>query len=169
MSQLSLEPQIIEFGPYRVIGIARVAKGGPDCKAAWDAPDGFLAHMDEITTECEGFSVGICRCLPGVTDGSFEYIAARPVQLQATIPDGMAEVQLGGGTYLVFPVASLTEISQAWPYAISWLESHPEWTPFCGKEGCDCAHYPSFELYPPEFDGNGPLYLYFPVRKSADR
>ncbi len=167
MSQIMLAPSFLEFGPHRVIGIAKVAQGPPDCVAAWDGPNGLIARLGEIEpAEGADFLVGICRCLPGVTDGSFEYIAARPAKPEAVIPDGMIEATINTSAFAVFSVAGLSELSSAWGQAMAWLEAHPEWQTYCNKDACDCANHASFELYPATFPNDGKLFLYFPVKKA---
>ncbi len=167
MSQSASEPRFIEFGPYRVIGVGRVAKGSPDCVAAWDDGSGFIARMGEVEpSEGADFLVGMVRCIPGVTDGSFQYIAARPAKPDAAIPSGMIEALIAAGTYAVFPINGLAELGPGWGRAIAWLEAHPEWLTYCNKDGCDCANHTSFEFYPPSFGEDGKMFIYFPVRKA---
>jgi len=128
----------------------------------------FLPRMNEIKTpEGACFSVGLCRCIPGATDGRFEYIAAVPASKDAPVPDGMVAVTLPFGQYVVIPVGTLADIHAAWCHSGDWFSDHPEWTGYCNKDGCDCAQHPGFEYYPPEFDGNGPLYIYMPIQPNT--
>jgi predicted transcriptional regulator YdeE len=166
MTQQSDVPQLVQFGPYRVIGARCAGKNeNAEFSALWEHD--FLPRMQEVVTpEGADFVVGLCRCLPGVTDGSFEYIAAAPATAAAPIPAGMIEAEIAAATYVVFPVSSLAEIMQAWGKIGPWLEAHADWEGYCGPAGCDCATYPSFELYPSTFAQDGKLFIYVPVRKK---
>ncbi len=165
MSATSSEPRIIEFGPYRVIGLGRVVKGGADCPAVWDGEGGFIARMDEVQPGAD-FLVGICRCVPGATDGSFEYIAARPAKPGAPVPKDMVEVPIPAGAFAVFSVAGIANLGPAWGQAHARLAALPGWQTYCNEDGCDCANHPAFELYPPDFTMEGEMFLYFPVRRN---
>jgi len=170
MGQSSSEPRIIEFGPYRVIGVGRVVKGGADCPAVWDGEGGFIARMDEVQPAAD-FLVALARCIPGVTGpdgGTFEYIAARPAKPGAAVPKGMIEASISAGTFAVFSVAGIANLGPAWGHAHAWLAAHPEWQTYCNKDGCDCANHPAFEFYPPGFTMEGEMFIYFPVRRAGE-
>lgn len=164
------EPQVVEFGPYRVIGMRYVGKNEQgEIPAMWGGETGFVARMGEIKTPagCPCISFGLCRCLPGATDGSFEYIAALPATPDAPIPAGMVEARIAGGSYVAFPVASLAELMPAWGQLGAWLAAHPEWQAYCGDpvaKTCDCENHPTFELYPAQFATDGKLFIYMPIR-----
>ena len=89
------EPKIVEFGPYRVIGMRYAGKNEHgEIPALWHGEGGFVFRFSEIKTlPGADISFGLCRCLPGVTDGSFEYIAALPATSDALIPEGMVEAK----------------------------------------------------------------------------
>ena len=160
-------PQLVEFGPYRVIGARCVGTNAQgEFSTLWERD--FLPRMGEVVKPAgQEFVVGLCRCLPGVSDGSFEYIAAAPATADAPIPAGMVEAQLAA-TYVVFPVAGLSAIMQAWGQFGPWLEAHPEWDGCCTPTGCDCATHPGFELYPSTFGRDGKLFIYMPVWKKTN-
>lgn len=164
------EPQIAEFGPCRVIGMSAAAKTGPDCAGLWHGPQGVIARLGEIEAAAgEGHpaSFGLCRCLPGVTDGSFEYLAGIMATPASKVPKGMVEAHIPAGRYAVFTVQGLHQIGQAWEASRAWLAAHPEWESFCSPEQCDCATHPAFEFYPPEFPGSGKLFIYVPIRPAS--
>lgn len=160
----SCEPRILDYGPKRVIGLGRVCKSSQDCHNVWADEDGFLKRMGE--TQAPYY--GICRCAAGAEAGAFEYIAAMSAADDAPVPEGMAEIILPAGTYAEFPAAGLSDIGRVWGYAGEWLAAHPEWQGFCdgNPDGCGCVAHPSFELYPPGFDGSGGLFIYVPLRPS---
>ncbi len=162
------EPTIIQFGPYRVIGLGYRGKNEHgEIPALWDAQAGLPARLAEIAVPAgANFAVGLCRCIPGATDGSFEYLAALPAAADAPVPPGMMEAFIPAATYAAFPVESLQVLMDRWGQASAWVAAHPEWQAYCGAAGCDCARYPSFELYPPEFTSDGTLFLYLPVRPA---
>ncbi|HEY3376286.1 MAG TPA: effector binding domain-containing protein [Armatimonadota bacterium] len=159
-------PQLVEFGPYRVIGTRYAGKNEHnEIPTMWQRD--FLPRMQEVVkADGADFSVGLCHCLPEVRDGSFEYIAAVPTTADAPIPAAMVETRIAAATYIAFPVASLAELKQAWELLAPWLEAHPEWEGYCTPNGCDCATHPGFELYPATFGVDGKLFIYLPVRKK---
>lgn len=162
------EPQVVEFGPYRVIGVRYVGKNeNREIPAMWE--NDLLPRMAEVKSPPPGphLAFGLCRCLPGVTDGSFEYIAAVIAADDAPVPEGMVEASVAGGTYVAFPVESLEVLMEAWKALPQWLDAHPEWEPYCGKDRCDCDTHPSFELYPEDFGEKGKLFIYMPIKPKA--
>lgn len=163
------EPVVKEFGPYRAIGMNYKGKNeNQEIPSLWSGPDGFISRMKEVKPYNGPFmSFGLCRCIPGATDGSFEYIAAVPAADDAEIPEGMIEVQIPRCSYIVFPVRNLGELSQTWNATQGWFAAQSEWETYCGPtQGCDCANHPFFELYPAEFNGSNEMFLYSPVRKK---
>lgn len=163
-----IEPQIVEYGPYRVVGMQYLGKNeNGEITEMWGGKDGFISRMNEIqplTGEC--ITYGLCRCRPGVTDGSFDYVAAAPVAEDAPIPEGMVEASIGAHTYAVVTVQGLDQIGQAWNDSHQWLASNSEWESCCSEGNCECAKYPFFELYPSDFCTKGELFIYLPVRKK---
>ena len=158
-----VEPIMAEFGPQRVIGMAYVGKNEQgEIPALWEKT--FMPRWNELgCTNGPGGTFGICRCVPGVTDGSFEYIAACGVDETQSVPEGMIELRLAQSQYLVITVPELAQIGAAWAYPVTWLSDHPEWEPYCGPNGCQCPTHPGFELYPSDFGKNGQLFLYIPL------
>lgn len=157
------ESNIVDFGPYRVIGM--------QCtdnlfKELWEK---FVLRLNEIKPS-EGDEIksfGLCCCIPGVTDGTFQYIAGRAAAKDAPVPEGMMEIAIPEGKYVSFRVASLAEISQAWSASGEWFEAHPEWEGFCNKDKCDCLGHPSFEYYSPEYHTDGTVYVYIPIQPKG--
>lgn len=165
-----IEAEIVQFGPYRVIGLNYIGKNeNMEIPALWHGEGGFISRMGEIEAlpgDCISF--GLCRCVPDATDGSFEYIAALPAKPDAPIPSGMVEASIPACTYAVFEVECLAELSQAWVKIPIWLQEHPEWKGYCiGPDECDCANHPNFELYPADFTPTGKLYVYVPVQAAG--
>jgi predicted transcriptional regulator YdeE len=177
MSEAQVEPQVVEYGPVRVIGMYYRGKNeNKEITALWDREGGFLSRMGEVAQPPDQYyldsgrhpAFGLCRCLPGETDGSFEYIAATLAAAEAPIPDGMIEAMIPAGTYLAFPVAGLEKLPEVWNAAHGWMAAHPEWKSYCtGPEDCDCANHPNFELYPPDFGCDHKLFIYLPVKARS--
>lgn len=161
------EPQIVEFGPYRVIGMSYVGKNAQgEIPAMWGQ---FGPRMGELHEgPCQG-AFGLCRCAPGAGEGAFEYLAAAPVEAGTAVPEGMVEAAIPASTYVVFQVPNLEAIHQAWEACGAWMQSHPEWEGYCQPtaEGCDCIANPSFEYYPPNWNPQAELFIYMPVRPAA--
>ena len=160
------EPVIAAYGPQRIIGMSYVGKNEHgEIPELWGKT--FIPRMQELGCDGDpGIAVGICRCVPGKTDGTFEYIAGCTVSATTVIPTGMIEVTIPQEQYLIIPVPTLSQIGDAWNYTRNWFGEHPEWDAYCGPDGCDCVKHPSFELYPPEFNGEGPLFLYMPLKSK---
>lgn len=168
-------PEIVQFGPTRVIGLSYIGNNeNQEIPRLWDGENGFISRFGEVQSPPDAKwqdtgrhpAFGLMRCVPGATDGTFEYIAAAPATIDAPIPDGMIEATIPAGTYAVFPVSSLAELPQAWPVVYDWQNAHPEWAGYCDSESCDCANHPAFELYPPDFGDHGQLFIYLPVRPA---
>ena len=169
------EPTRVEYGPVRVIGLRCAGKNEHgEFSALWGGATGFIARMGEVISGPEGKYedsgrhpvFGLCRCLPGVTDGSIEYIAGVIAAPDAPIPPGMVEAYIPRATYVVFPLIGLDQIMPTWQAVPAWMAEHPEWQGYCGPQGCDCAAYPAFEFYPPDFGVDGQMFIYVPVRTS---
>lgn len=160
------KPEVRTFGPCRVIGVSYVAgKGNCDFAGVWAKR--LMPRMGEIGKVATPGYFGICRCIPGATDGTWEYVAAVEAKADAAVPAGMVAIQIPACEYAVFAVKSLTEIGAAWPAATKVAGEMEGFEPCCGAKGCQCATHPAFEYYPPGFQGDGGLYLYIPIRRGA--
>lgn len=168
-AKASREPQILEYGPQRLIGLSRICKTSEDCKNVWADETGFMKRAQEIAAPAgQTPDFGLCRCATGAEMGAFDYAAAVPAPDGADLPEGMIEIVIPAGTYAAFPVAGLSEIGQAWGETGEWLASHPEWQGFCygNPSGCGCVAHPSFEFYPPGFDERSGLFVYIPLQSA---
>jgi len=164
------EPRILDYGPERLIGLARICKMSVECHNVWADENGFLSRAREVQARAGQIPYyGLCRCAAGADKGAFEYMAAMPAADGAPVPEGMSEIIVPAGAYAEFPVAGLNDIGRVWEHTAEWLAAHPEWKGFCdgNPEGCGCTANPSFELYPPGFDGTGGLFIYVPLRPSS--
>ena len=150
------------FGPCRAIGVRYAGKNeNGEVMRLWGE---FLPRGEEIATAGSGGSFGVCRCLPGVKDGSFEYVAGFAATPDSAIPAGMMAVDIPRGEYYIGKYESVTDYKRAWNETMAALGAAPEWTTYCqGPDRCQCAAHPSFEFYPPEFCGNGPVWFCIPV------
>jgi predicted transcriptional regulator YdeE len=152
-------------GPFRAIGVRYEGKNqNQEVMQLWTQ---FLPRCSDISKAENAAAFGICRCLPGVTDGSFEYIAAFQARPDAPVPEGMMGVDIPRGEYLVHKFDSAQGYQQAWQEAAGAVAADAEWTGYCnGPDDCQCATHPCFEYYPPEFRGSGTVYIYIPVRRK---
>jgi predicted transcriptional regulator YdeE len=157
--------RVVEFGPFRAIGVSCIPKNASEeLPQLWKQQIG--PRYGEIRKPPHAVALGICRCVPGATDGSFEYIAAFEATADAPIPAGMIEVHLPRCDYAVFEVASLAEVGAAWRGVPAAMAAQHDWEPYCGSNGCQCATHPGFEYYPRTFPKDGRLQVYVPVRKA---
>lgn len=153
--------KIVEYGPVRAIGMSRVAKAdGGDFPKLWEE---FMMAAGSLP-RLDGTAFGFCRCVPGKTDGTFEYVASIAVPTDAKVPAGMIEVSVPRCDYAVFDVAGLKDIGQAWQNVPKAMAALDKWDPYCGPKGCECATHPCFEMYPRTFMDDGKLALYVPVK-----
>ncbi len=162
-------PEVVEFGPFRVIGMRYAGKNeNGEIAALWHNEEGIMSRIDEIVkpADFKNIAFGICRCLPGATDESIEYIAGFPTTIDAPIPDGMVDAQIASGTYVVYPTRNIHEIMLAFEQFAAWLEYYPEWINYCNDDSCECHTHPSFELYPESFCNDGKLFVYIPIHKK---
>jgi len=154
---------IIEYGPVRAIGIACVAKNeNQEFSRLWS--EKLMPRTSEIKRTKNSAAFGVCRCVPGRTDGAFEYLAVVEVTSDATIPVGMVDYVIPKCHYLVVEVANLSEVMKGWEEAMSLATDLDDWVPYCGPNGCDCATAASFEYYPADFRIDGPFQIYIPLK-----
>lgn len=160
------ETTILEFGPQRIMGMSVVtANANGECAALWGNEGGFANRMNEVKPPDTGAPCfGVCRCVPGITDGRFEYIAAVSASADAVLPEGMVELTLPKTQYLCITVPSLEQIGAAWNYMGQWCAENPKWRGYCDQTGCECTEYPAFEYYTAEFFTTKKLYVYVPIR-----
>jgi predicted transcriptional regulator YdeE len=160
---MSLET--MAFGPVRAIGVRYAGKNeNQEIMKLWGE---FIPRSAEIAKPEGGGAFGICRCLPGVKDGSFEYIAAFQALPDAPVPEGMMAVEIAPGEYFVERYERVADYKQAWQESAGKLAADTEWTGYCnGPDDCQCAAHPCFEYYPPEFNGTGPMHIYLPVHRK---
>ncbi len=152
-------------GPFRAIGVRRIAKNQNEgMEQLWRE---FVPNCGAISMPPDSAAFGICRCIPGVKDGSYEYIAAFQATDAGPVPEGMTEVQIPRGEYLVHRFHSDDGYLKGGQAAVAALNADPSWKGFCnGPDDCQCAAHPCFEYYPPEFRGSGPVYIYLPVQRA---
>jgi len=160
---MSLET--MAFGPVRAIGVRYAGKNeNQEIMKLWGE---FVPRMKEIAAPEGGVGFGICRCLPGVKDGSFEYIAALQALPDAPVPEGMVALDIAACEYFVERFEKVPDYRKAWEQAAGKLAADTEWMGYCtGPDNCRCAEHPCFEYYPPEFRGDGPMHIYLPVHRK---
>lgn len=145
----------IQFGPVRAIGLRTVGQGGDGAFASlWS--DKFVPRIGEVQKPADSRSFGFCRMIPDASNNLIEYTAAVEATQDAAIPDGMVEILVPAGTYLVKRVESLASIGHAWMEgSAEYREQNPN-----GPHG---TGFPPFEYYPADFTPKGHLYIYFPT------
>jgi predicted transcriptional regulator YdeE len=155
---MSMTNLVIKTLPaMRGIGLAMMAKAGvSDFAGLWRVK--LAARAKEIEGKKGGVAMGVCRCVAGSTDGTFEYIALIEATETAKVPPGMVEVKVPACDYAAFGVSRYAELGEAWHKAPAALAAQTEWKPYCDKEGCRCGEFPSFEFYPSP-DGTAAVYI----------
>lgn len=162
MESQSRAVEVVEFGPLHGVGVSVLAKGGKtDFAAVWQQQ--LMPRHGEIAVSGGPFAV--CRCVPGATDGSFDYLAMFQARADAPVPAGMVSIDVPRGLYLAIPVASYDQLAAGWQSIPQRLAERPDLKPYCGPEGCACAEHPAFELYATEPDRMGQATIYVPVKR----
>jgi predicted transcriptional regulator YdeE len=148
----------------RVVGLSMLAiPGKSDFAGLWK--NQLFPRMNEIQFAPNGTSLGICRCAPaGSPQGTFEYIAAFMTTPDAPVPAGMIEVNIPACDYAAFGVNDFSEFGPVWHKTRTAIDAQTEWLPYCGKQGCECATHPAFELYDPKVMGKADVCI--PVKRS---
>jgi predicted transcriptional regulator YdeE len=156
---------VTTFGPSRAIGVRYAGKNeNQEVMKLWGE---LLPQRGSIAMPEGGGAFGVCRCIPGNTDGSFEYVAAFEALPDAPVPGGMVAVDIPAGEYFVRRFEHVPDYMSAWKEAAGALAVDPEWDGYCkGSSDCQCAAHPCFEYYPPEFHGDGPMHIYQPVHRK---
>lgn len=156
---------VVEFGPKRGIGLAVLAKAGvADFPGLWQKQ--LFPRAAEITRPEEAAAFGVCRCVPGAVDGSFEYVALLEATADAAIPTGMVAVDIPRAHYAVFEAVSLAALGAVWRQVPQAMAAQTAWEPYCGPQGCRCAAYPSFEYHPWDSHQTGQVFVYVSVRRA---
>lgn len=155
--------QILEFGPFETAGVAYVGKNeGGEIRQLWQD---HVHRLCELADLGRGF-FGFCRCIPGLSDGTFSYIAAMQPRAGVALDQGMERVSVPQGVYAVFGVEDLADTKDAWARASQAIAGLEHWKPYCGADGCECATHPCFEYYPPGYMGQGRFELLFPLQRK---
>lgn len=161
MSSVNITPGIVRFGPCRAIGLSfKIGKERPDFGAFWDQ---LMKRHGEIGATDDGRYFGLCRCIPGATDGTWEYVPA--AESSAKVPQGMVEVNIPECEYASIEVQGLEKVKDAWGAVHRGAAKLPGYETWCGEKGCECATHPSFEYYPADFPQTQRLYLYVPLKR----
>lgn len=158
--------QTVTFGPQRAIGMRYEGKNeNGEVAAMWGQVVPRICS--EFAPLMRG-SAGVCRCVPGKTDGTMEYIAAFLTTQDTPAPEGLVAVDIPQGEYAVFTVPELDQCMAVWMSVPDALKASPELESYCqGPEACECAAHPCFEYYPPEYRGCGPFQIYIPVKRRT--
>jgi len=156
--------KVIEFGPKRGIGVSMLASSGADFSGLWQ--NQIVPRNKEVAQPPGAVCFGVCRCVPGATDGTFEYVALLEATADAPVPPGMIAIDIPRGHYAVFEAAGFDRIGAVWHSVPAAMAAQTEWKPRCGPQGCDCAHWPSFEYYPPEPGHQAKALIYVPVSRA---
>lgn len=159
------ELSVVEFGPRRAIGMSMLAKGGGgDFSGLWQKQ--LFPRADEIARPEMAAAFGVCRCVPGATDGSFEYLALLEATAAAAVPAGMVSVDIPRAHYAVFQAPSLAALGATWRQASETIAAQATWKPYCGPQGCQCAAHPSFEFHAWDSHETGKIFIYVSVSRA---
>jgi predicted transcriptional regulator YdeE len=168
MAETERELRIAPFGPARGIGLAMVAKAGEgDFAGLWQKQ--LFPRAGEIRRPPRAAAFGVCRCIPGATDGSFEYLALLEATADSPVPDGMMALDIPAASYAVFRAPSLGELGQTWASVPQAMAAQTAWKPYCGADGCRCATHPSFEYHAWDCRQTGKVLIYVPVYRAWAR
>ncbi len=152
-----VEPKIVSRGAFRVAGLRYTGRNEHrEVPALWDV---FLPRVGELKIEPAKANTfyGMSREIPGVpASEGFEYLASAEVPSFDALPSGMEGWEVPAATYAVLPATDVPGIGPMLDYFYTqWIAQSPE---YVLGEGL------MFEEYPPEFNSNAIINLYFPVR-----
>lgn len=161
---LTMEPEIVEIDVFVVAGLRQrfdeESKHG--IPALWDR---FHQRRDEIRFRRRAETYGVCANADP-EDGSFDYIAAAPVERVDTLPEGMIAETVPRQTYAVFThKVRGTPLHEELQPTIRWI-----WGTWLPASSYEYVPGPDFEVYPADFDpllGSGNLEICVPVRAKS--
>ncbi|WP_322508733.1 GyrI-like domain-containing protein [Anaerolinea sp.] len=94
-----MNPKIVERPAFTMLGYRYQGKNEhQEIAAMWEQ---FLSRMGEIHTTNPLESFGVCRMVPGLPPGEFEYIAGLEVDDDHPVPEGMVKLTLPAARYAV--------------------------------------------------------------------
>lgn len=156
MTTITAQPVFNELGALKLAGIRYEGKNqNGEIPMMWDV---FLPRVHEIVPNfaAQGAMLyGVCRDLPGATDGSFEYLAAAEVASFDHLPQGFEGWDVPAHLYAVLPVHGLSQIMEVCNYF------YKQWLPASQEYEMDGMLM--LEVYPPGF-AEQKLDLFFPVK-----
>ncbi len=153
-----MQPQFVTKPAFTVVGLLINTKPlTPEISDLWGQ---FIPRIGEVRYGTEpGVSYGLMDHFDEEA-GTFDYMAANPVEKVADLPPGMTRWDIPANTYAVFE-ATLPTIGEAFDTIYnSWLPT----------SGYQPATGPVFERYGENFNPADPapqLEIYIPVEKKA--
>lgn len=151
------EVKIIQHPATKLVGLRYQGKNeNNEIAGLWVE---FNRRYREIQHNTRGAAIGVCRVLPGLPEGEFEYTACAQVSEIADVPEGMVSLELPALKVVAYPhhgkLDTLGETYQA---------LYQGWLPQSGLELVE----PGFDMeyYGEEFDfsDKSVFYIYVPVK-----
>jgi predicted transcriptional regulator YdeE len=156
MTTTTAQPTFKELGALKLAGIRYEGRNqNGEIPMMWDV---FLPRVHEIVPEFAAHGAvlyGVCRDLPGATDGSFEYLAAAEVAAFDHLPQGFIGWDVPAHLYVALPVQGLSKLGEVINYF------YQQWLP--ASQDYEMDGMLMMEVYPPGF-ADEKLDLYFPVK-----
>jgi AraC family transcriptional regulator len=153
------EPQIVSKPAFRVAGLRYEGRNqNNEIPQLWDKQ--FLPRLRELATLRVGSDLyGVCRELPNLPpDAGFEYLACAEVKTFEGLPPGMVGWDIPALEYAMLPAHDVADIPPVCDYFYSqWLPRSAEFAMGAG---------PMLEVYPPSFEYDFIIQMYFPVRRK---
>ena len=144
-----MEPKIVEKPGFTALGMLYHGKNeNNEIAQLWQQ---FNPRIPEIKNIVDG-AFGVCGAME--EDGAFDYLAGFAVSSTDEIPEGMQAWEVAAQKYAIFP-CTLKNIGETYRYAFD------VWLPASEYE---YAHSPDFEYYDEDFDKDGILYIYIPIK-----
>ena len=161
IKEKEMELELKKIAPFKVVGLLYEGKNEHgEISKLWDA---FNRRGNELCPASTKEVYGVCRMIPGVTDGSFEYVAGVRRENLSHLPAGTVVREVPACTVAVF-----RHFGAADTLHDTYQKIYGEWLPSSAYQPLE----PGFdmEVYNEEFTFFAPdsvMYIYVPVRPKA--
>jgi len=159
--EIEMELELKKIAPFKVVGLLYQGKNEhQEISSLWNE---FNRRGNELCPAATKEVYGVCRMIPGITDGSFEYVAGVSREDLSHLPTGTVIREVPACTVAVF-----RHIGAAATLHDTYQKIYSEWLPSSSFQPLE----PGFdmEVYNEEFTFFAPgsvMYIYVPVKPKA--
>lgn len=161
IKEKEMELELKKIAPFKVVGLLYEGKNEHgEISKLWDA---FNRRGNELCPASTKEVYGVCRMIPGRTDGSFEYVAAVRRDDLSNLPAGTVVREVPACTVAVFRHHGAADTLHD-----TYQKIYGEWLPSSAYQPLEPGL--DMEVYNEEFTFFAPdsvMYIYVPVRPKA--